>query len=260
MPDHIDSVSIDLGENQKLVGDYIPGKLDPDIVLLWVHGFGSHRGGEKALAVREECIQRGWNFAAFDFRGHGESTGIMHDLKASRLLADLEAVRLWLSDRGHKRLAIVASSMGAFAAAWFAVRHPDAVVGTVLLAPAFNFLELRWQRLTEAEREQWRRTDRLRVANEWVETELGYACMEERDQFRAVDLAADWQTPALLIHGVGDDVVPHSDSLTFLHLTSYPNVELRLLKAGDHRLTAFKDVIAGEAGRFFERLLGVRKE
>src|SRR5690242_20341027 len=115
-----------------LEGDYQPGGAALSFAVVWVHGFGSHRGGEKAAAVRVECGRRGWAFAAFDFRGHGGSSGAMHDLLASGLLADLEAIRAFLTARGHARLGLVGSSMGGFAAAWFARRHHSLVPGVVL--------------------------------------------------------------------------------------------------------------------------------
>jgi alpha-beta hydrolase superfamily lysophospholipase len=94
------------------------------------------------------------------------------------------------------------------------------------------------------------------VKTEWVETELEYGLVEEKDQFRLDDLIADWKTPALLIHGAGDNVVSDSVSLFFLHKAAYPDIELHLLKGGDHRLTAYKDEIAAKVGRFFAKLLG----
>ncbi len=87
------TVTLALPTGGHLAGTYQPGAARPEFAVLWVHGFGSHRGGEKAEAVRAECERRGWAFAAFDFRGHGDSTGTMPELLASRLLEDLTAAR-----------------------------------------------------------------------------------------------------------------------------------------------------------------------
>jgi pimeloyl-ACP methyl ester carboxylesterase len=249
------AVCLPLPSGGELAGTYAPGAGRPDFAVVWVHGFGSHRGGEKAGAVRDECARRGWTFAAFDFRGHGGSTGTMPELRASGLLDDLAAVRAWLADRGHVRLGLVGSSMGGFASAWFAKRHPGCVVGCVLLAPAFGFLDRRWDALSADERAEWERTGVRRVKNAWIEVEIGYGLVEERDRFAPRLLVTGWGAPALLFHGLADDTVPDSDSLFFLRNVEYPDVEVRLLKAGDHRLTEHKGAIASAVGAFFaERL------
>lgn len=234
-----------------LVGTVVPGGA---FALLWVHGFGSHRGGEKAEAVRAECGRRGWGFAAFDFRGHGHSAGDMVDLTASRLLEDLEAVAAFLRSRGVARLGVVGSSMGGFASAWFAKRHPDLVAGCVFVAPAFHFLDRRWNGMSDNERAEWRRTGRRAFRNEWVACELGYGLIAERERFTLLELADGWRFPTLIFHGCADDVVPISDSLDFLRLVPPGDVELRLIRDGDHRLTAYKDRIAAGVGELFARL------
>src|SRR5438552_747539 len=217
-----DSASIAMPSGGRLVGTYRPGAVRPDFAVVWVHGFGSYRGGEKAEALRDECARRGWTFAAFDFRSHGESTGAMHELCASQLVDDLAAIRGWLAERGHTRLGLVGSSMGGFAAAWFAKQNPDWVVGCVFVAPGFGFLDRRWDELTPAERDEWQSTGRRRLTNEWVDVELGFGLVAERDRFRPVQLVAGWRTPALLFHGLADEVVPHSDSLFFIRHVGYP--------------------------------------
>ncbi|MBA4187250.1 MAG: hypothetical protein C0467_04445 [Planctomycetaceae bacterium] len=254
MEDRVESFALDSGDG-KVLGTYWPGSDSnhSNFATVWVHGFGSFRGGEKAAAVRGECAKYGWSFLSFDFRGHGRSSGTMHDLRASRLLEDLGTVREYLAAQGRTQLGLIGSSMGGFASTWFTLAHRESVVGCVLLAPAFGFLQRRWDRLTPDERAEWKRTDRLPVKNEWIETELAYGLVEERERFHPNELAARWNSPALLFHGLGDDVVPAEDSLAFLRETAYPGVELRIFKDGDHRLTAYKDEIAAEACRFFAR-------
>jgi pimeloyl-ACP methyl ester carboxylesterase len=242
-----------------VAGGYVAGELSAGPssegwAVLWVHGFGAHRGGEKALAVRTACARRGWTFAAFDFRGHGGSSGTMLELLGTGLLADLDAVWRFLSGRGVRRLGLVGSSMGGWASAWFARQTPEAVAGCVLLAPAFQFMHRRWATMGDAEREAWRTTGRHTVRNEWLNVEVSYALAEERDRFPPGRLAADWATPMLVFHGLRDNVVPATESISFVDLTTYPDIELRLFKDGDHRLTAFKEEIAEAACRFFERV------
>jgi uncharacterized protein len=178
---------------------------EPAVVFL--HGLGSSRRGEKAQAVEAACARRGWTYAGFDFRGHGESTGTLAALRGSSLLADLDAVRLFLAERGVGRIGLVGSSMGGWAAAWYALRRPGAVAGLVLIAPALDFLRARWRRLSEAERQAWKQSGRLRVQNAWIDVELGYGLVEEMGQFDVETLAVKLARPVAIFHGMRDDTV-----------------------------------------------------
>lgn len=235
-------------------GEWHPADAAGDRVILFVHGLGSTRGGEKARALAGACARRGWPFAAFDFRGHGGSTGTLLDLRGSALLEDLETVRTYLEARGVRWFCLVGSSMGGWAAAWFASRHPEQVPGCVLFAPSFHFPLGLWERLSEAERVHWRATGRLHLRNQWLDAEIGYGLMEEAGRFPPETLARGFNRPLLIFHGMADEVIPFGKVVSFMEGMANPAVELRLLKGGDHRLTAFKETITEEACIFFDRL------
>jgi alpha-beta hydrolase superfamily lysophospholipase len=221
--------------------------------VVYVHGFGSTRGGEKAVALEAACGRRGWTFASFDFRGHGQSTGTLLELRGSGLLEDLEAMRDYLVGRGMQRYCLVGSSMGGWVSAWFTLRHPSRVVACAMIAPALDFVGSRWELLTQEERERWKQTGRLRIKNQWIDVELGYSMAEEVAQFPVSRLAAELARPMLIFHGLLDDTVPFTQSLNFVERAAYPEIELRLYKNGDHRLLALKDEMAEAACEFFAR-------
>lgn len=222
-------------------------------VVIYVHGLGSTRYGEKSAAVADACLRVGHAFAAFDFRGHGESGGRLVDLRGSTLQEDLDAAADFLATRGFRRLWLVGSSMGAWASAWFAVRRPERVGACVLVAPAFDFPWRRWQQLDETARDEWRRTGKLRLRNEWVDLELGYGLVEEADRFPLDGLAAEWDRPLLVFHGMRDDVVPFSLGVDLAGRIVRREVEVRLFSQGDHRLNRHKETLAEEALSFFRR-------
>jgi pimeloyl-ACP methyl ester carboxylesterase len=221
--------------------------------VLYVHGFTSTRGGEKADALEAACATRGWTFASFDFRGHGRSTGTLLELRGTGLLQDLEAMRDYLVSRGVHRFCPVGSSMGGWAAAWFTAQHPDSVPACALIAPALDFLHSRWAALTEKEREMWRGSGRLSVHNQWVDAEIGYGIVEEIDLFPFESLADQLARPVLIFHGLNDDVVPINQSLKLLERGVYSGIELRIYKDGDHRLLKYKNEMAESACNFFAR-------
>jgi pimeloyl-ACP methyl ester carboxylesterase len=230
-----------------------------DWAVLYVHGFGSTRTGQKPEALEAACARGGWTFASFDFRGHGQSTGTLLDLRGSLLLDDLEGVRAYLASRGIPTVCPVGSSMGGWAAAWFTLRHPDTTLGCVLLAPALDFPHSRWAALTEEERRCWRETGRLRVRNQWVDAELGFGLVEDSGLYPEEKLALELNRPLLILHGMKDEVVPYTGSVSFLERAAHPNMQLRIYKDGDHRLLVYSAEIAESACAFFASLLELRE-
>jgi uncharacterized protein len=217
--------------------------------VIFAHGFGSVRGGEKARALADECARRGWTFAACDFRGHGESGGSMLELRGSRLLEDLEAVVAEVGDYTDGPICLVGSSMGGWVAAWLAAFQPQLIAACALVAPAFRFLE--FNRLSAAERAAWQQTGRHRVRNEFIDVEVGYALAEEAIAFKFETLTRSFRTPTLIWHGMKDESVTYQTSLEFAAQCAASDVQLRLLKNGDHRLSSAKAQLAKAACEFF---------
>ncbi|QVL31845.1 alpha/beta fold hydrolase [Telmatocola sphagniphila] len=244
-----ESYSVSLASGETLRGDISYNGSPSGMAIVYVHGLGSFRGGEKSQALEDACAERGLCFSAFDFRGHGQSDGSLSDLTGSRLLEDLAAIRHYLMGRGIRRLGLVGSSMGGWASAWFGLQAGE-VTRCVLLAPAFRFLQRRWESLTPEQQEDWKNQGSHLFTGQWVDAELKYAFAEERYAFSPTALAFRWQKPMLILHGLADDVVPVSDSWDFLNSCPYPHLQLRVFKNGDHRLTQFKAEIGQEACRF----------
>jgi uncharacterized protein len=228
-----------------------PGRAVPTIVF--AHGFGSSRNGEKAQALETECARREWAFAACDFRGHGQSGGSPINLRGSSLIEDLDAVTRWVAQQTDGPLFLMGSSMGGWAAAWLLARAPERARACAFVAPAFYFLEFRG--LSKSELDAWRRTGRHAFNNGWMDVEVGYGLVEESQRFPVSELIESFTTPLIIFHGMRDEVIPYSASVEFAANCATTNVELHLLKNGDHRLNNAKREIVREACDFFERSL-----
>ncbi|MCE9531521.1 MAG: lysophospholipase [Planctomycetes bacterium] len=221
--------------------------------VVFLHGFGSTRNGEKSAALEEACASTGWTFAAVDCRGHGTSDGTMRDLRGSRLLEDVDAFCDALTSRGIEKFYVVGSSMGGFLAAWYAL-DAEKVAACVMIAPAFRFIQRRWDSLTEFQRAYWKQAGFVRYKNEWIDVEVGYGLVEERGQYPFEELLSRWSKPALIFHGTADETVPVEDSLEFHRGAAGGAIELRLFGKGGHRLNEHKEEMASHALRFFERV------
>ena len=133
---------------------------------------------------------------------------------------------------------IIGSSLGGYVAALYAARHRGRA-RLVLLAPGFGFAR-RWpERLGKETVRQWRERG-------WMELyhydrkeacRLGYQLLEDGQRYEEYPEVTD---PALVIHGVRDEVVPVEWSKEFA--AGRPNVRLMLVDS-DHQMLDVLDNI-----------------
>jgi alpha-beta hydrolase superfamily lysophospholipase len=246
-----------LPSGETLVFDWAPPAAGSDVAV-FVHGLGSHRRGDKALHFAERFAAIGWGFLALDLRGHGESGGSIEQLSLSRCLEDLHAVLSWLAEswpaepshggqphggQPHggpppPRL-LIGSSMGGAVAAWYQLRHPHPARHVALIAPSLRF-PARYTELPAPDLAEWRRTGTRRFASEWIDLRIGYGLVADAAQYPYEALLAGYAAPTLILHGLLDVAVPWRESVVFLEEAACPDVDVVLVKQGDHRLTAHK--------------------
>ena len=229
------------------------GELREAVVFL--HGLGSVRNGEKAQALADACARRGWTFAAMDCRGHGESTGLLEDLQCTGLMEDVAVLQGFLQGQGISRVHVVGPSMGGWTAARWSITQPHFVATLGLIAPALHFPHGLWQRLTSEQQSEWRRTGRLHVKTDWLDTDLKFGLIEDAQMYPVAQLAAAWKVPTLIFHGMADDVVSYQSMLQVVEQVKKTPIEVRLWRAGDHRLVEHKDEMAEAFCDFVERNL-----
>ncbi len=220
--------------------------------VLFLHGFGSTMQGEKADAFDRVLNDRGVSFARFDFRGHGGSDGELADLTLSSLVEDVDLVMNRL-DSLQGTTVLVGSSLGALAAAWYCVRHPGAVQGQLLLAPAFEMKERTHDSLPLEDRLKWQQSGRRFFRGPWFDYELSYAFVTDLTRFAGDELAAGTKVPTWIVHGTQDTTVPLAVSERFAASASSA-VSLLTVPGGDHRLTGLREQLAGLLSSFIDRL------
>lgn len=210
--------------------------------LLYLHGFGSGPRSAKGVAFAEHLARRGLALDCLDLR--------VPSLEHLRLSAMIERTRQAIGGPGD-RAVLIGSSLGGLTAARVAERDPR-VVALVLLAPGFQLVErLRalpgwddWQRTGWREIHDYQERRPARV-------DFGFA-----EDAMAVDAGTpDVQVPALILHGVHDDVVPIDGSRAFA--AGRPNVQLIELPDG-HDLIASLPRLLEASDRFLAPWLGAQ--
>jgi len=193
--------------------------------LSYLHGFASGPGSTKAQFFRARLAELGVKI---------EIPELAPDFRRMTIGSQLSVVEELLE---QSPAILLGSSLGGYVAALAAERHPDSVVGLVLFAPAFGFLD-RWQsRLGPDAMARWRADDELRVFHygKGREEPLSIALIDDAKLYPS---QPDPPCPTLIFAGRRDDAVPVDAVERFAGARA--GRELVVLDAG-HELTEVLD-------------------
>ncbi len=221
----------------------------PGVVFLG--GFMSDMTGQKATVLEAWARATGRAFLRLDYSGHGTSGGVFREGTIGRWRDDALTV---IRHAGQTvpgldgDLVLVGSSMGGWIAtlvakAISAAAGPQHIAGLVTIAAAADFTE----DLLPA---------RLGALAQIAETGFYEASSEYADEPYVItnDLLTEGQNhlvltsplalniPVRLIHGTADPDVPWTQSQKLMNALTSEDVELILIKDGDHRLSEPHDL------------------
>ena len=210
--------------------------------LVWLCGFRSDMAGTKAAALHAWAQATGRAFLRFDYSGNGRSQGAFTDGDISAWLADTLAL---LDACTEGPLALVGSSMGGWLALLAARARPHRVKGLVLIAPAPDFTErLMWPELPDDARRAIMETGRWDRPSAYGDgpTPITRQLIEDGRHHLLMNGAIPFDGPVRILHGQLDPDVPWRLSLELAGALRSANVQVTLVKSGDHRLSTPGDI------------------
>ncbi len=209
--------------------------------LVFLHGLMSDRTGTKAVALADHCRRQGYGFVRFDMFGHGASSGRFEDGTVSRWTEDAVAV---LDELSSGPQVLIGSSMGGWVMLKTALARPERVEGLIGIAAAPDFTESIWEQLSPAERARLLSEGVVNVQSDYDTRPYPIARALIEDGRRNAVLAGPIAVtcPVRLLHGQRDSGVSWQTSLRLSEKLSAADVEVTLIKDGDHRLSRPEDL------------------
>ncbi|MCP4330375.1 MAG: alpha/beta hydrolase [Alphaproteobacteria bacterium] len=226
----------------------------PGVVFL--PGFRSDMAGTKAAVLDAYCRARGQAYLRFDYSGHGESSGKLTDGTIGVWAADAVETLDALTEGPQ---VLVGSSMGGWTMLLAALARPERIAGLVGIAPAPDFTEdLIWSVADDAMKAA------LETEGVWHEpsqyddepTPITRALVEDGRNHLLLRAPIPLSCPVRLIHGMKDPDVPWQTSLRIADRLASTDVEITLIKDGDHRLSEAADLarLTDTLGRLLDQL------
>jgi pimeloyl-ACP methyl ester carboxylesterase len=229
---------LDRGDGTELAWSRLDGA-SPTVVFL--PGFRSDMNGDKATALAAFCASRGQAMLRFDYSGHGASGGRFEHGTIGIWSTDALTV---LDRLTEGQVILIGSSMGGWLALLTALRRPERVVAIVGIAAAPDFPEkLMWDAMTFEERARLMRDGMLQIPSKYGEpTTITRALIEDGRTHLLLDNPILLDCKVRLLHGQADPDVPWEMALRTAERLTAHDVEIILVKDGDHRLSRPRDL------------------
>lgn len=227
------------------------GERVPMVVLC--HGFMGNMQSGLLIKIAELLQAQGIASIRFDFNGHGQSEGRFQDMTVPNEIVDAKKVIDYVRALPYvSSVAISGHSQGGVVAAMTAGDlGSDKIKAVVLLAPAAVL-----------------RDDAIRGSTmgatydpfnlgEYVELfrglKLGAEYIRTAFSLPIYETSAQYQGPALIIHGTGDRVVPYTYGERFHQI--WPKSKLQIIDRADHGFSKEIEQVATSTAEFLSQTL-----
>ena len=186
---------------------------------------------------------RGNAFLRFDYQGHGQSSGDFNEGTIGEWLSDAIDALDQLTDGPQ---VLVGSSMGGWMMLLVARARPQRIAGLLGLASAPDFTEdLIQAELSDAQKAELNTNGVVSIPNDHDDREpyrINKKLLDEGAKQLLLREPLKLDCPIRLIHGINDADVPWSTSMRIMETVTSADVEVTLVKAGEHRLSEELDL------------------
>ena len=207
--------------------------------LVFLPGYMSDMEGGKATAVYDRAMAEGRECLLLDYSGCGQSDGDFADGTLSRWAGEVTA----LIDHAvaSEGVILIGSSMGGWLMLLAGKALSERLHALVGIAAAPDFTEWGYDEAQKA----------ALAAGQTIyeESDYGYDPMpthpgfwSDGEQVKVLDTGIAIDCPVRLLHGQDDSDVPSETSLRLAEALHSEDVQVILVKGGDHRLSRESDI------------------
>ena len=224
-----------LSDGRRIAFRHIPGG-GPAVVFL--PGYMSDMAGGKATALAEWAAYEGRECLLLDYSGCGESGGDFGQGTLSRWRDEVVAL---IDAHATGKVVLVGSSMGGWLMLLVAQRLGERLAGLVGIAAAPDFTDWGYDEEQKARLAAGRPVfEDNPYGPEPTPTHPGF--WADGQALRQLEEEIPLDCPVRLLHGQDDADVPPEVSLRLSAALRSSDVQVTLVKGGDHRLSREQDI------------------
>lgn len=205
--------------------------------VIFCGGFNSDMTGQKAAFLEQTCKKEGLGFIRFDYRGHGISSGEVWQYAITDWIEDAKLV---IENFAAGKILLVGSSMGGWIMSRLMQDIKERIAACVGIAVAPDFTQEMEVEINAEQRVLLEKGEVIHIPSEY--DEVGYPVTarffsEARRQL-VLGRPLEVDFPVRLFHGTADNSVPWQQSIKLMENITGNDIQVTLIKGGDHRLSA----------------------
>jgi pimeloyl-ACP methyl ester carboxylesterase len=206
--------------------------------VIFLSGYMSDMTGGKARALDAWAVREGRSFLRFDYAGCGQSEGEFESQTLDSWLGD---TLLMIDTLVSGPVVLVGSSMGGWLMLLAALARPQRIAGLVGIAAAPDFTDWGY---SQEQKLEILSNGRLEEASPYGPelTVTTRAFWQSGEVHRLLQGPIAIDCPVRLLHGQRDVDVPWHHSTHLASLLRSDDVQVTLVKDGDHRLSREQDI------------------
>ena len=216
---------------------YLHNYSSKNLYIIFLHGFMSNIEGEKPRAILKYAKKNKLGFFAFEYSGHGKSTGKFTKGNISKWSKEVEILIKKVVKKN--KFILVGSSMGA----WLSLNQfkyfQDQIIGFLGIGSAPEFLQnLMWKKFTKKMKNETIKKGIYNLKHGNYEYPITYQLIKDGRKNKILNKKITSTIDITMIHGSKDEVVPLSYSKKVLKIFNKANKKLIIIKNGDHSLSS----------------------
>lgn len=211
------------------------------IAVLFLHGLMSDISGKKVKYFKSLCKKNNLNFLAFDYSGHGKSSGIFENQGINDWIN--EAIKIYKAKLSGKKIIIIGSSCGGWIGAKLIWKLKN-IIGYIGIASAPDFTkDLMWNTFSKNAKKIINSGKVYKLKNDYDSFyPIGKPLIKGGEKNLILNKTKKCSFPIRLFHGLKDNVVPVIYSYKLANTLVSKDTMILLQSNGDHSLSAPNDL------------------
>ena len=205
--------------------------------IVFLHGFMSNLDGKKPRTFLNFAKRNNLNFLAFEYSGHGKSSGNFISGNISKWTKEANFVIKKIVKK--KKIILIGSSMGA----WIALNQfkffKKQIIGFLGIGSAPEFLEgLMWNKFSKKMKKEIKRDRIINLKHGNYEYPISLQLIKDGKKNKVFNKKIYHKLNVTMVHGENDESVPVSYSRKILKIFKNSKKKLVIVKNGDHSLSS----------------------